>query len=370
VKLSEFAKALGLSIKETSQLSERAGFGRKAHNSILSDETMGSMRKLFAGGSSVDVSQLTDSLNARFGTALAFEAVALAAGLHDAISTTQVEIPTDQVIMELVSSGHLPDTALASVTASAVRGQKGRASSALVQIDRGLRAKTVTDEDNLAWLAAVIAADQEIKRSESRGEPYRPRFEKSHSGKGFIYPDPLSSFLEKEEYSQYVPKGAEENLIYIPLEKFNFFKTHPDQSYQWRSNELLNKFERKLLSLWCIPTLCRQCGAELMGLRKEVKELMRGEKFLPETESVKPSLIFMGSEYHPWCTDLRVEIVDLEVKLQDMQGELGEAMRAATYVNMFHRVVLKHEEAGATSAIVIKAFKDYLRIQKELTDNG
>ena len=370
MKLSEFAKTLGLSNSETSALMDRAGFGRKVHNAVLSDEMMEAATKLHEGAGVPDASQLANSLNTRFGSNLSFDEVASAAGLFDATPTTLVERPSDQVILELVKEGKLPDEALNTVKASAVRGQKSRSSSSLATFDRGLRAKTVTDEDNLDWMRSVIDADLQIKLSEKEGKPYRPRFESSFSGKGFVYPDPLSYFLEKEEFSSFVSDDATENSIYIPLEKFNLFKANPTQSFTWRSNELLTKFEHKLLSLWCIPTICRQCGDEMHGLRDEVKQILRGDKFLPETGGVSPSKIFMGSEYHPWCMELRIELVDLEVALQDMQGEQAEAMRSAVYVNMINRIVQKHEEAGATSAIVIRAFKNFLRITKEANSNG
>jgi hypothetical protein len=333
----------------------------------------------------MQVKSLRDKLKKQFGVLISKDEIALAlnafAPWHDPAKIRLTSPLSDQeeagVIEVLVKQAKLPIEALCidghvSVESGPKSGKAKRSrrkpGSSLVHTPDEQRPKSAADEADLEWMRAVIAADKAIKQEELAGRPYRPRWELTPGGKGGIYPDPFSDFLDPSEFSRFVPVGTDHNEIYASYEKIKLWGDNPEQSYQWRSNELIRKFEAKLLGLWCAKRHCRQCNQPLEGgMWEEVKQLLRGERYLPETPNVSPSRLLVYPEFHPWCISLRMEMMQLEYQLQDMAGDSTEAVafRTAEYVNLASRVAYKHEADGVKSTTVIQALRDTLRVDEE-----
>ncbi len=312
---------------------------------------------------------MTSKINKRFGVTLKSEEIALAVNEPDLKPADTIQASDVRVIEALVRLGKLPDTALRPEKVSVTdRHQPG---SKLVLVAPSRRPKSQTDQDNLDWLEKAIAADRAMKAAEKDGRPYRPRHSASYSGGGYVYPDPFSHLLDPHEFSPFSPDGDTENHIYVTIEKMDVFQGIPEQSFQWRSREFLDKIARKLNGLWCAITECQQCGGELTVSEAQVKQLLRGELVLPETPGARRSQLLPYPRFCPWCLSLRKEKVHLEVFCQDMEGteEEKQAARTEYYIEMLRRVTYQHEADGATTSIVIRSWREYQKRTKEMIQN-
>jgi uncharacterized protein (UPF0297 family) len=336
------------------------------------------------GDLTMQVNSLTSKFKKQFQVTVTKEQIALALNSYDpAIVPDEVgakqQLSTEQVdgiVERLVKQGVLPDAALTggaepeAKATKAKKASKGRVprGKALVWDPDEARVRNAADEAALEWMRAVIEADVEIKAQERSGDPFRPPFEVSNSGRGIVYCDPFSQYLERHEFSEYTPKGNDCNEIYAPHEKLSVWMANPGQSFQWRSNEILAKFERKLLELWCAKRNCRYCHLPLQGgLGDEVKQVLREERYLPDTPNVPKGKLFVYPESHPWCVSIIKETVQLEVELQNYSGDdpVATARRSDVYVDLVGRVAHKHEVDGVTPSTVISSLRAIRSVDRE-----
>lgn len=318
---------------------------------------------------------LATALSKKHGVELSWSVVAEAGGLFDPTEKSKIFRPRDSIIMVLVERGILPDDALLEVGSVKVATRRGKASKALVLVDTNLRPKSLEDEDRMAWMRRVIAADKAFRAAHPPGSYFVPDWEPSESGMGMIYPDPLSEFLETHEFSRDAKRKKDgQNWIYITPEMFAKYtdEEEPD-SFMWRSPQLLQKFERYFLSLWCVPNRCNKCGDLLDGLTTEVKDILRGKLFLPETPSAempRGQRPFMGKHMHNRCVCLTKRDVKIKYAFKEASKKFGSAdhpeavkARTASYIEMFKAV---QEETGDPVSSIIASWKLMLRNQKEM----
>jgi hypothetical protein len=319
--------------------------------------------------------ELADSLTARSGgrVRVTIRQVATAIGRDRLTGRQKVEESEDEVwakLLEiapemgaLVSDDVQPKSkdAEAEKPSGAPTKQTG---AALVWTPEANRQKTRQDEEDLEWMQAVVTADKALRH----GSAFRPHFERV--GLRVRYVDPMQDFLEPHE------RNSQEdgtNYIYIQAEELELYMSDPAKHFRWRSNEILRKFERKLAGLWLAKRLCRGCHQEMVrGLRKDVKDILAGKKYLPETKKVPRHLVFRYPDFHPWCVSIRAEYLDLQVALQDYQGSDEEAIafRTQYLIDMVDRVFQKHREDDITQSDIVKALRENMRVLKEAADRA
>lgn len=316
---------------------------------------------------------LADKLTRELGFKVSYHQVAAADGNPEGKRNDDTKNKEDVILAELQNANVIPLPLSEGASASDDEAANGEAAEQLV--GKGLvwtpeakRNKSQTDEDNLDWCRRLIEADRQLYF----GPRFKPHYEAQ--GTGVRYVDPLMEFLEPHEMRGKDGTGQPCNWIHIGLEELELYESEGNtQHFRWRSNEILNKFERKLTSLWLAHRICRGCWQELVtGLRSEVKEILARRMFLPETEGVKPSQILKFPAFHPWCLDIRRELVKLRVALQDKQGDDPEAIafRSDYLIKMVDRVYRKHIEEDITPSHIVKAVRETLRMLEEVAQRA